>query len=132
MKRLFIISGLTFLSISVIAQTQTEMNEQAHKDFLKTEKELNSTYNKILKQYKSDTAFIKNFKKAQQIWLKLRDAEMEAKFPDRDKRNYGSIFPMCWSSYLAELTQERIKKLEEWLTGTEEGGCAGSVKIKDE
>jgi hypothetical protein len=33
--------------------------------------------------------------------------------------------------YLAELTQERIKALQVWIEGVQEGdGCAGTVRIK--
>ena len=107
------------------------MNQKAHKDFQKADKELNTVYQKILQEYKSDTAFIKNFKKAQKIWVQLRDAEMNAKYPTR-KEGYGSVEPMCWSMYLEELTVERTKDLKIWLDGIEEGDvCSGSVKIKN-
>jgi hypothetical protein len=55
---------------------------------------------------------------------------MKARYPD-NASSYGSVFPMCWFSYLRELTEERIKKLKVWVTGIEEGDvCTGSVKIK--
>jgi len=112
-------------------QTQLEMNQKADRNFQKADKELNSVYQNILKEYKSDTAFIKNLKIAQKIWIQFRDAEMKARYPDREDGYYGSIQPMCWSSYLTELTEDRITKLKIWLAGIEEGdACAGSVKIK--
>ena len=106
------------------------MNEDAQKNYLKTEKELNAVYNKILTDYNADTAFIQNLKIAQRLWLKLRD-EMLAKYPNRGQGYYGSVFPMCWSMYKEQLTTERIKNLRIWLTGIEEGDvCGGSVKTK--
>jgi hypothetical protein len=34
--------------------------------------------------------------------------------------------------YLTELTQDRIKALQVWIDGVEEGNiCAGTVKIKE-
>ena len=131
MHRLIFPIILCLTNIICFAQTQLEMNQKAHKDFQKADKELNSVYQKILQEYKSDTAFIKNFKKTQKIWVQLRDAEMKAKYPDR-KEGYGSVEPMCWSMYLKELTEERTKDLRIWLDGIEEGDvCSGSVKTKN-
>jgi uncharacterized protein YecT (DUF1311 family) len=107
------------------------MNQGANSSYLRADKELNVVYGKILNEYKADTAFIKNFKASQRIWIQFRDAEMKAMYPDRESGYYGSIQPTCWSSYLTELTKERTKKITIWLVGIEEGdACAGSVKRK--
>jgi len=52
------------------------------------------------------------------------------KFPGKNKQvEYGSIYPMCVSIYLKELTEDRTDKLRVWLNGIEEGDmCSGSVK----
>jgi|LakMenE01Jun11ns_1017448.scaffolds.fasta_scaffold9163812_1 uncharacterized protein YecT (DUF1311 family) len=126
---------ITFLGLTIsnqsFGQTQLEMNQVEHNNYLKADKELNLVYNNILKDYKSDTTFIKNFKSAQRIWIQFRDAEMKSKYPDREQGYYGSIHPMCRNVYLTELTEERTKKLRVWLTGIEEGdSCTSSVKIK--
>jgi uncharacterized protein YecT (DUF1311 family) len=132
MVKLFLSVASIMFGILVYGQTQAEMNGEARKNFLKTEKELNTVYNKILKEYKTDTAFIKNLKTAQKLWLKLRHAEMDVKYPDSQTRLYGSVLPMCWSIYMEELTNDRIKQLRVWLSGIEEGNvCAGSVKVKE-
>jgi uncharacterized protein YecT (DUF1311 family) len=122
--------GLT-ISNQTFGQTQLEMNQEEQSKYLKADKELNLVYNKILKDYKSDTEFIKNFKNAQRIWIQFRDAEMKSKYPDREEGYYGSIHSMCWSIYFTELTEERTKKLKMWLTGIEEGDlCSGSIRTK--
>ena len=95
--------GLT-ISNQAFGQTQSEMNQEEKSKDLKADKELNLVYNQILKEYKSDTEFIKNFKTAQRIWIQFRDAEMKSKYPDREEGYYGSIHPMCLSIYLTELT----------------------------
>lgn len=125
-----IITFLSFMITSqIFGQTQFEMNQEEQRKYLKADKELNRVYNQILKEYKSDTEFLKNFKKAQRIWIQFRDAEMKSKFPDREQGYYGSIHPMCWSIYLTELIEERTKKLKVWLKGVHEGdSCSGSVK----
>lgn len=130
--RTFIITLVLCISANFsFAQTQLEMNTEAGNSYLKADKELNSTYTKILKAYKSDTVFIKNLKTAQNIWIKFRDAEMKMKYPDREPGYYGSIQPVCWYNYLEELTKKRTKELKIWLRGIEEGdSCSGSVKTK--
>ena len=53
------------------------------------------------------------------------------KFPAENKQlEYGSVYPMCYSLFLKEMTEERTKKLRVWLTGIKEGDiCSGSVKM---
>jgi uncharacterized protein YecT (DUF1311 family) len=72
-------------------------------------------------------------KVAQNAWIKFRDAEMNALFPEDNKSvEYGSVFSMCWNNALTDLTKQRIKKLKVWLNGIEEGdACSGSIKIKE-
>ena len=129
MKKLFIIGIL--LSQFSFGQSQSDLNENARQKYLAADKELNAVYQKILQDYKGDAAFIKNLKQSQKIWIQFRDAEMKMKYPDREPGYYGSVQPMCWSIYLAGLTEERVKTLKVWLNGIEEGDvCAGSVKTK--
>ena len=131
MKRFICFTLLTFVCSYTFSQTQVEMNEAEHKNFLKADKKLNQVYQQILSEYKSDTAFIKTLKASQRLWVQFRDAEMKMMYPDREPGYYGSIHPMCWSIYKTELTNERIKKLQQWTTGQEEGdSCSSSQKIK--
>ena len=130
MKNILIIIILT-LSLNCYSQTQSEMNQDAYATFNIADKELNVVYNKILAAYKTDLIFIKSLKKAQRIWIKFRDAELEMKYPNYKKMHYGSSHPMCRASYLKEITEERTDKLKVWLNGIEEGDlCSGSLKIK--
>lgn len=132
MKKIILSIVLTFCTLISFGQTQNNMNEDEAKNYLKADKELNATYQRILSIYKGDTAFIRKLKIAQKIWIQFRDAEMNALFPDEHHQGaYGSVFPMCWSMHLTELTKERTKKLMIWVNGIEEGDvCSGSVRIK--
>ena len=113
------------------AQTQGDLNEQTAAEFHAADKELNSIYQKILEEYVDDEAFIANLKEAQRCWIAFRDAQLKMKYPDREPGYYGSILPSCEAMYLAELTQARIKALQVWIEGAQEGdGCAGTVRIK--
>ena len=115
-----------------LAQTQSEMNAASLKDYEKADKELNAVYQKILKEYSTDSTFIKNLKATQRIWVQFRDAETKAMYPDREAGYYGTIHPVCLYSYMKDLTEERIERLKVWLTGLKEGdACSGSIKTKD-
>jgi len=53
------------------------------------------------------------------------------KYPEG--KTYGSIQPVCRANYLEELTRTRIKTLQVWITGIEEGDlCSGSVRMKEQ
>ena len=132
MKQFILSFIFLFIVMFCFGQTQSELNEEADRDYQKADRELIDVYQKILKEYKEDSVFIKSFKNAQRLWIQLRDAEMLAKYPETENRYYGSVQPMCWSLYKTELTNDRIKKLQVWVEGVEEGDvCAGSVKIKN-
>jgi uncharacterized protein YecT (DUF1311 family) len=127
--KIFFTSLLFLICSSTFCQTQLEMNLAQIDSFEKADKELNEIYKKILFEYKSDSLFIENLKSSQRIWITFRDAELKMKFPERERGWYGSMHPMCVSSYLGKLTRERIKTLNEWLQGVAESeGCGGSIK----
>ncbi len=115
----------------VSGQNQAEMNQQAYASYQKADKELNAVYQKIILKYKDDPVFVASLKEAQRIWIQFRDAELKMKYPRREQGYYGTVHPMCYSGYKEELTRQRIKTLQQWLQGVEEGDvCAGSVPIK--
>ena len=129
MNRILILLFLSF-NFWAFGQTQHEMQKDASNRYKKSDIELNKVYQKILTEYNSDSIFINRLKKTQGIWITYRDAELEMKFPAENKQaKYGSVYPICVSLFLKELTEERTKKLRVWLNGIEEGDiCSGSVK----
>ncbi len=105
------------------------MNKEAGDKYNNADSTLNVVYQKILNEYSNDTAFISNLKLSQRLWIQFRDAQLKMKYPV--SYSYGSVQPMCVSFYLTDLTDERIKTLQTWLDGIEEGDvCTGSVKLK--
>lgn len=114
------------------ADTQSEINQCSGLDNQAADQELNNVYKAVLSKYANDKTFIKNFKQAQRAWLKWRDAEMAAIYPEQKQPGYyGSSFPGCWVGQLATLTRERTLQLRKWLDGIEEGDvCAGSIPFK--
>lgn len=128
----FSVEGADPTSCNGEVSVQVDLNQCAADRLQQADDELNRIYQAILKQYSEDRVFLEKFRKAQRAWLLFRDAELEAKFPENDKQSYyGSVYPMCAARFLAQRTQERIKQLQEWLEGAEEGDlCAGSLRIQ--
>ncbi|ADV46583.1 lysozyme inhibitor LprI family protein [Nitratifractor salsuginis] len=114
------------------ASTQGAMNRCALESYRKADAELNRVYKRIKALYKDDKLFLEKLKRAQQTWIKLRDADLLLKFPHKGQPGYyGSDFPMCEAMFKRELTLERIRFLKQWLWGAEEGDlCSGSQKIR--
>jgi uncharacterized protein YecT (DUF1311 family) len=130
----YILCFLTYFFCQItFGQTQSEMNQEAFSHYKEKDAELNLVYSKILKEYGNQKDFIIHLKKAQNIWIQFRDAEMAMRFPKEDKLlHYGSVYPMCRSYILAEMTEQRTNKLKIWLDGIEEGEvCLGTIKMKD-
>jgi uncharacterized protein YecT (DUF1311 family) len=114
------------------ADTQLQINQCSNLDNQTADQELNSVYQAVLTKHAKDKSFIDNFKQAQRAWLKWRDAEMAAIYPEQKQPGfYGSSFAGCWSSQLATLTRERTLQLRKWLDGVQEGDvCSGSIPFK--
>jgi len=115
------------------AETQRDLNRCASLSYDEADKALNDLYKRIIKDYADDPRFIEKLRASQRAWLKFRDAEMDALFPHKDDTGYyGSVLPMCQSSWLATLTRQRIDQLRKWSNRIDEGdACAGSIKFKD-
>ena len=112
------------------AFTQMEMNRCAGLSFEAADKELNRVFAEIKVLYSDNSRFLENLKASQLAWIKLRDADLELYYPEKNKRvQYGSAYPMCSSSRKTEITIQRIEFLKQWVKGIEEGGlCSGSIK----
>lgn len=130
-KRILVIACAWAICASGVSQSNS--NHEDGNDYERADAHLNEVYRQILEDYKEDAVFISRLTEAQRIWILYRDAELEIKFPEENKAaEYGSVYPDCAVGYLAELTLERTRKLQTWLSGVEEGDvCSGSLKIKD-
>ena len=131
MKTILLLLIGSLLSFNSFGQSQAAMNQQADVAYQKADQELNRTYQQILKEYRTKTAFLQSLKAAQQRWIQFRDAEMKARYPAANAQfEYGSFFPVCYSNGMEELTKARTKQLRLWLAGIPEGDmCNGSVKV---
>ncbi len=116
MKKLLFLA-LFILPMTVFSQTQAEMNAEAAKDYDKVDKELNLVYQQIRKKYAKDTLFIGYLKDAQQRWIDFRDAEFKRYMPQFMQGNtyYGSIYNLERSTFMTEMTADRVKTLKKIL-----------------
>jgi uncharacterized protein YecT (DUF1311 family) len=117
--------------------TQTELNDCGKQDADSAERALNKPYQSIMKKYADRPQFIERLRAAQGAWLRFRDAQIAMRFPVASQQNpneeYGSVYPMCYSLYKADLTRQRTRELRLWLAGIDEGAvCSGSVKRSEE
>ena len=129
MKKIGIIFYLFVLLFNNCSgQTQTELTKQEGDRDKSTDDRLTSIYRHILKTYSADTLFIKNLKTAQKAWLRYRELQINAKFPNYSDSHYGSMLFMCVSDYSIQITEDRIHELEQWLIGSKDEDCASSIK----
>ena len=103
------------------------MNACAFDDLAKADQELNKTYAALLQKEGKNLTFIRKIRAAQKAWLAFRGAELEATYAceETDSRDcWGSMHPMCYSSYKAKLTRDRTMRLKELLEeGPPADGC---------
>ncbi len=95
--------------------------------------ELNRVYQEIRRKYSDDGPFLEALKQAQRAWIVFRDAHLKARFPAPDPQSaYGTAYHACSCAELADLTEERVDHLTQWLTRAESGSgagvCAGSYR----
>lgn len=124
---------MIFFKISFVnGQSQGEINRISNNGLQGSKAELEGTINRINALYSNDQDFIAAFKISNEVWVKYRDAQLKMKFPAKNPReSYGSMYSMCFSGYLEELTRNRIKELRIWANEVQEGEvCAGSVHFK--
>lgn len=128
MKKALTIFLFCLCSTFSYAQSQWDMTMESDREFKKADKELNIVYQKILTKYVKNTEFIKALRESERIWVKFRSAELNMRFPRTNKKDYGSVLPMCVNGLAEKITRKRIAELKEWLKPQEDGDvCTGSI-----
>lgn len=97
---------------------QVELNTCAENDYKVADKELNSTWKQLIKKKKENKLYVEKMKVSQNLWIKFRDAEVEAKFACEDSNMrscWGSMYPLLRLSVLTSLTKERTKQLQTYM-----------------
>lgn len=119
-------------SAIALAQTQGAINKGACDEFAKADAELNTIYGQVLRKRPADALFTRKMRAAQRAWLAYRDAHLAVLYPAADsQREYGSAYPACRCTALAETTRKRTEELRRWTNGAAEGDvCAGSSRAR--
>jgi uncharacterized protein YecT (DUF1311 family) len=110
------------------AATQVREVEDSFEELRKADAELNRVYQRVRELYRDDPMFLPKLKEAQRAWIKFRDAEVEAMYPPYEGSYDLRGTRMGISQYEADLTNDRIKMLQQWLDGVEEGEV-GNISI---
>jgi len=98
--------------------TQIELNACARDAFEKADKELNRTYQALIKKEAENQLFVSKLKLAQKAWIVFRDADLEARFACAENDIglcWGSQYPTLYYDRKAKLTRERTKHLQQIL-----------------
>ncbi len=116
MKKLLFLT-LFLVPMAAFSQTQMQMNKQAAIDYAKVDKELNVVYQQIMKKYAKESLFIVYMKEAQHRWIDFRDAEFKRYMPHfmQGNTHYGTMYSLERSSFLEQLTADRVKTLKKIL-----------------
>ena len=93
------------------AVTQADMNRCASLAFGLIDDELNTAYKKITAGLESSE--LELLKHSQRAWIKFRDAECE--FQSSFTRG-GSVRPLVHANCLTDITNQRVKDLQFYLT----------------
>ncbi|MER2178783.1 MAG: lysozyme inhibitor LprI family protein [Stenotrophomonas maltophilia] len=132
MKRLLTLAVLLCAAAPAFAQdvacnpggNQLELNACADQEFKKADAELNAVYHQIVTRLAGEPVALAKVKAAQRLWVQLRDADLEARYPVGADENprflYGSMYPMLYSGAKAALTTTRTAYLRnEFLERSE-------------
>lgn len=93
------------------AQTQTDMNICADLDYKKADKRLNNAYKALMGSIDGEVKQLT--REAQRAWITFRDKECLAQAGGERSQTSGSMWPLLYSSCLAELTNQRAEQLEQ-------------------
>lgn len=130
--RIKIASSVLFITTIICgaaqADTQLQMNTAACNEMNNADATLNQVYKNVLAKYKDDELFTNKFIAAQKKWMEFRDAYVDSMYIPENRDSYGSVFSMCQCNFLENIINDRVKQLQVWLNGIEEGDvCTGSV-----
>jgi uncharacterized protein YecT (DUF1311 family) len=93
-------------------QSQTGLNQCAAESYAKADEALNRVYRQIVQKLKGRDRAAGLFVKAQKNWLAFRDSECAFV---TSRVSGGSIQPMIYSICLEQVTNDRVKQLQNYL-----------------
>jgi uncharacterized protein YecT (DUF1311 family) len=104
------------------AQTTADMNDCAGGMLTAADKDLNTTYQAVLKKWANVPGVVDSVRKAQRAWINYRDADVAARFADAgDAASRGTAYASAHTIYQAGVVRERTARLCEYLRGASYG-----------
>lgn len=97
---------------------QAEMNQCVADDYAAADKKLNTTWKKLMAQFKDDKTATAKLKAAQKAWIAFRDAEIAAQFACDEgdvQVCWGSMYPMLVNGELQAMTETRTERLQKYI-----------------
>lgn len=83
--------------------------------YAKSDNKLNDVYGKLLRANRSNNAFLKSLRNAENKWIQFRNAQFALEHPKHVSFEQGGPIPMDQAMCLARLTDERTKTLLKLL-----------------
>ncbi|MFI5264725.1 MAG: lysozyme inhibitor LprI family protein [Candidatus Kapaibacterium sp.] len=106
-----------FYRIYTVAENMYPKNTADHRVYAQQmDSVLNFVYNGILRDYKSDTAFIHSLRAAERAWLEFRDASVDA-IMSSSRSADDATKAQCRAEYFSTITRRRIEELNLWYSG---------------
>ncbi|WP_430388362.1 lysozyme inhibitor LprI family protein [Dyella sp. 20L07] len=101
------------------AKTQLDMTQCAGTAADAADRDLNATYQAVLKKWANFPGMIEKLRASQRAWLAYRDADIASRFANADAEgaNRGTAYPAAYGFYRAGLERERTARLCEYLRG---------------
>ena len=100
------------LSVSVFAQSQLDMNDDAIRAYEKADKELNLVYKQVIGTMSElDKTTLKT---AQRKWIKIKESSCKKEAAEYEG---GSMYAMMYHDCLTTKTKKRITELKKMLIG---------------
>jgi uncharacterized protein YecT (DUF1311 family) len=108
--------------------TQSEVNMCAQDVAAAADSKLNKVSAELLAKLKDDAFLPSKIVAAETAWIAYRDADLALSWPLHPKEDplltYGSAHPLCYYRALADMTNQRILEIQNWMTHTEGDICS--------
>jgi uncharacterized protein YecT (DUF1311 family) len=128
---LFVLFIGATMSFAQALPSQVDQSRNSCSDYLKVKKGMDDMVKSIEEEYAKYPKFLVKFKKAQELWVSYRDAQVEMIFPEADKAQYGAFYPTCRCNWLVEFTNDRLDFLVKFVSNTYDvEPCGGAVNSK--
>ena len=105
--------------------SQAELNACAAEKLALADADLNRVYRAVLERLADNGLATQRLRNAQRLWIQLRDADIEARYPVPDggdaRMHHGSIYPLLVLTAKAEATRARSAWLRRHFLENEEG-----------